>query len=153
MQCYMYWLLVISEWLEWAKSKMLGHTNATENIKVQWNCALPLQTEGKGFLSWNFSRPGKEKGKGWAFLWVSASQSPVTEVALGNSSSWLSRHSSRHIDNQIVWTVTFFRWDKISSRVEVLKRRVEQMVGPMQEGAASQNRATRSGGAPGENLS
>merc|ERR1712037_922761 len=42
------------------------------------------------------------------------------------------------------------RWDKISSRVEVLKRRVEQMVGPMQEGSASQNRATRSGGASGD---
>ena len=34
----------------------------------------------------------------------------------------------------------------------MLKRRMEQMVGPMQEGAATQNRATRSGGASGENL-
>ena len=50
------------------------------------------------------------------------------------------------------------RWDKISSRVEVLRRRVEQMVGPMQglEGGTmseNANRATRSGTTQGENLS
>jgi len=45
-------------------------------------------------------------------------------------------------------------WDKISSRVEVLRRRVEQMVGPMamQEGGMSGNakRATRSGADTGD---
>ena len=45
------------------------------------------------------------------------------------------------------------RWDKISSRVEVLRRRVEQMVGPMSEEMISGNakRAVGSGGT-GEDL-
>ena len=82
-----------------AKSKMLGYPNTTVNINMFNEIVLLLQT----------------KGKGGAFL--SVSHSPVTDVALGNSFSWLSRHLSCHIDDQIIWTAIFS--GGIKSRVEL----------------------------------
>ena len=92
-----------------------------------WGC-FPLRHTGHfSHRSCTLEIPSAESGHG------------TLVVAPSHSYHWSSR---QYIS----------RWDKISSRVEVLRRRVEQMVGPMQglEGGASENanRAT-----PGENLS